>query len=83
MRSVGMVEEAGLVIDHVDNLVDVFKDVGNSNRLRYEDVYRIQHAILKRLRWIQKLTGSDAVKDEMDSLRFADPYDRKYLRIDE
>ena len=78
-----MVEELGYIVDYFDNLVDVFEDVGISNSLRYEDVYRIQHAILKRLRWIQKLTGSDAVKDEMDSLRFADPYDRKYLRIDE
>ena len=76
-------KEAELIVDYVDSLVDVFEDVGISNSLRYEDVYRIQHAILKRLRWIQKLTGSDAVKDEMDSLRFADPYDRKYLRIDE
>ena len=76
-------KEAELLIDYVDNLVDIFEDVGIINSLRYEDVYRIQHAILKRLRWIQKLTGSDAVRDEMDSLRFADPYDRKYLRIDE
>lgn len=76
-------KEAELLIDYVDNLVDIFEDVGIINSLRYEDVYRIQHAILKRLRWIQKLTGSDAVKDEIDSLRHADPYDRKYLRIDE
>lgn len=76
-------KEAELVIDYVDNLVDVFEDVGISNSLRYEDVYRVQHAILKRLRWIQKLTGSLAVQDEIDELKMADPYDRKYLRIDE
>jgi hypothetical protein len=76
-------EEAGLVIDHFDNLVDVFIDVGISSKLRYEDVYRIQFTILKWLRWIQKLTGSDALKDEIDELEMADPYDRKYLRIDE
>ena len=76
-------KEAELVIDYVDNLVDVFEDVGISNSLRYEDVYRIQHAILKRLRWIRKLTGSDAVQDEIDELNMADPYDRKYLKVDE
>lgn len=76
-------KEAELIVDYVDSLVDVFEDVGISNSLRYEDVYRIQHAILKRLRWIQKLTGSDAVQDEIDELKMADPYDRKYLRIDE
>ena len=78
-----MVEEAGLVIDYVDSLIDVFEDVAISSRLRYEDVYRIQHSLFKRLRWIQKLTGSEVIKEEMESLRFADPYDRKYLRIDE
>ena len=76
-------EEAGLVIDHFDNLVDVFIDVGISSKLRYEDVYRIQFTILKRLRWMQKLTGSDALKDEIDELEMVDPYDKKYLRIDE
>ena len=76
-------EEAGMIVDYIDNLVDVFEDVGISSRLRYEDVYRIQSTILKRIRWIQKLTGSEAIEDEMKELRLADPYDRKYLRIDE
>ena len=78
-----MVEELGYIIDYFDNLVDVFEDVGISNSLRYEDVYRVQHSILKRLKWLQKETGSDSLKEEIDQLKTADPYDKKYLRIDE
>lgn len=78
-----MIEEAGIVLEHVDMLKKVFEDVGINNRLKYEDVYRIQMTVLKRLRWIQKLIGSDALKDEISEMRVADPYDLKYLRIDE
>ena len=49
-----MVEELGYIVDYFDNLVDVFEDVGISNSLRYEDVYRVQHSISKRLKWLQK-----------------------------
>ena len=78
-----MVEELGYIVDYFDNLVDVFEDVGISNSLRYEDVYRVQHSIFKRLKWLQKETDSDSLKEEIDQLTMADPYDKKYLRIDE
>ena len=78
-----MVEELGYIVDYFDNLVDVFEDVGISNSLRYEDVYRVQHSILKRLKWLQKETGSDSLKEEIDQLKTANPYDKKYLRIDD
>ena len=78
-----MDESLELVFGYFDSLVDVFEDIGNSDKLKYEDVYRVQSAVLKRLKFIAEDLDSDALKDEIADLRRADPYDMKYLRIDE